>query len=188
MKRRKGCMSDRTEQIRTMHAGFINGVVEVCNGRRTVEELETILVAASENGWNDVVNATRKIVAGSRDASLLNGLDEEDATIIASILNGLRNPDTLPGQSSTAEAHHAAPGLASIIHSAARGDTDALRALGDMAKQMSAAGGDMAHLAAALRPLLNGERDPEHLARNMGPRGRALLISIIDELGRLNTQ
>ena len=181
-------MNDRGEQIRTMHAGFINGVVEVCNGRRSVEELETILVTASENGWNDVVNATRRIVAGSRDASLLNGLDEEDATIVTSILNGLQNPDTLPRHSSPPEAHHAAPGLATIIHSAARGDTDALRALGDMGNQMSAAGGDMAHLAAALRPLLNGERDLEPMARKMGSRGRALLISIIDELGRLNTQ
>lgn len=171
-----------------MHAGFIHGVVEVCNGRRQMNELETVLRAAHQNGWEDVVDATRRIVAGSRDASLLDQLDDEDATIIEAILEGLRNPDTLPDLERQPEAGHAAPGLASIIHSASRGDTEALRALGAMAEQMSAAGGDMAHLAAALRPLLNGDRDIDALGEKMGPTARALLNSIVDELNRLGAQ
>lgn len=181
-------MTDRSEQIRTMHAGFIHGVVEVCNGRREADELETVLEAAEQNGWTDVVDATRKIVAGRRDEALLNGLDEEDATIVEAILAGLQNPQSLPDRSAQPEAHHAAPGLATIIHSAARGDTDALRALGAMGEQMSAAGGDMAHLASVLRPLLNGERDVEALGSRMGPRARALLTSIVEELRRLEPQ
>lgn len=181
-------MSTRKEQIRTVHAGFIHAVVEVCNGRRQMSELETVLGAAHQNGWEDVVAATRRIAAGSRDASMLDDLDDEDAAIIEAILEGLRNPDTLPELDRRPEARHAAPGLASIIHSASRGDTEALRALGAMAEQMSAAGGDMAHLAAALRPLLNGDRDIDSLGEKMGPTARTLLSSIVDELNRLGAQ
>jgi hypothetical protein len=181
-------MKDHIEQIRAMHAGFINGVVEVCHGRRSAAELETVLEAAQQNGWDDVVNATRRIVAGNRDTTLLNGLDDEDAAIVGAILQGLSNPDSLPGRGVQPEAQHAAPGLASIIHGAANGNTEALRALGGMAEQMSTAGGDMARLAAVLRRLLNGERDTERLGENMGPRAKGLLTSIIAELGRLNTQ
>ena len=76
-------MTDPKSQILTMHAGFIHGVVEVVHGRRSNQDLETVLNSAQQNGWEDVVRATRAIVAGSRDASLLNGLDEED-------LKGLR--------------------------------------------------------------------------------------------------
>ena len=181
-------MNDRVEQIRTMHAGFINGVVDVCHGRRPTAELETILAAAENNGWTDVVAATRKIVAGNRDASLLNGLDEEDGTIVGAILAGLQNPDTLPKADATPDASHAAPGLASIIHTAASGHVEALQALGMMGEQMSAAGGDMAQLAAVLRRLLNGERDRDALADGMGPRAQSLLNSILDELARLSPQ
>ncbi|KAA3623633.1 MAG: hypothetical protein DWQ08_11305 [Proteobacteria bacterium] len=171
-----------------MHAGFINGVVEVCNGRRDPEELETVLQAAAHNGWDDVVAATRKIVSGSRDAGILEGLDDEDAAIVEAILSGLQNPETLPARDLQPDAQHAAPGLATIIHSASRGDSDALRALGSMGEQMTEAGGDMAHLAAVLRPLLNGERNIDDLGRHMGPRARQLLTSIVDELRRREPQ
>ncbi len=179
-------MNHRVDQIRTVHAGFINGVVEVCNGRGSRADLDRVLDAAAANGWDDVVAATRRIVAGSRSESLLSGLDDEDATIVSSILEGLRNPDSLPSVSAQPDAAHAAPGLAGIVHAAAHGDTDALRALGGMAEQMSAAGGDMAQLAAVMRRLLNGERDPEQLSEGMGARARGLLCSVIDELNRLD--
>ncbi len=181
-------MNERTEQIRTMHAGFIVGVVEVCTGRRELRELEAVLNAAEQNGWESIVVATRKIVAGNRETSLLNGLDEEDSTIVAAILQGIQNPDTLPKTDQPANATHAAPGLASIIHSAAGGDLQALQALSGMAEQMSAAGGEMAQLAAVMRRLLNGERDIEKLSEKMGPQAQGLLISIIDELTRLRPQ
>jgi hypothetical protein len=35
-----------------------------------------------------------------------------------------------------------------------------------------------------MRRLVNGERDADFLARGMGPLGRQLLTSILDELGR----
>ncbi|GJL80958.1 MAG: hypothetical protein DHS20C01_05920 [marine bacterium B5-7] len=181
-------MKDRKQQIQAMHAGFVNGVVEVCLGRRDRQELENVLAAAEANGWTDVVSATRKIVAGSRDASLLKGLDDEDATIVEAILNGLIDPASLPKRDQGVEAQNAAPGLASIIHAAASGDTDALQALAMMSEQMSAAGGDMATLAGLMRRILNGERNIDQLEEGLGLSARELLASVIDELNRLMPQ
>jgi hypothetical protein len=79
----------------------------------------------------------------------------------------------------------AAPGLAAMISQAAHGDSAALVVLGNMGEQMSRVGGDMARVASVLRPLINGDRDPEQLTRNMGPRSRGLVLSILEELGKL---
>ena len=181
-------MTDPKSQILTMHAGFIHGVVEVVHGRRSNQDLETVLNSAQQNGWEDVVRATRAIVAGSRDASLLNGLDEEDAIIVGAILSGIQNPDTLPDLSQQADGSHAAPGLALMIHAAANGDAQALQAIAGMAEQMSAAGGDMAELASVMRRLINGERDHDRLSQKMGLRASSLLSSVLDELAKLQPQ
>jgi hypothetical protein len=55
-----------------------------------------------------------------------------------------------------------------------------------MGEQMLSAGGDMARLSATFRPLIDGERDADKLSRGMGPQGRSLLLSIIEELAKLD--
>ena len=50
------------------------------------------------------------------------------------------------------------------------------------------AGGDMALLGGRMRRLVNGERDADPLAAGMGPLGRELLVSLLDELARLRPQ
>ena len=82
----------------------------------------------------------------------------------------------------------AAPGLAAMIRASASGDAQALQLLANMAEQMSGAGGDMAKLAAIMRRLVNGERDADQLVAGMGPLGRELLISLLDELAKLRPQ
>jgi hypothetical protein len=54
-----------------------------------------------------------------------------------------------------------------------------------MAEQMSQVGGDMARLAALIRPLINGERDPEKLCRGMSASAQKLVLLILEELGKL---
>ena len=56
------------------------------------------------------------------------------------------------------------------------------------APEMQAVGGDMARLAARIRPLLQGERDADRLSAGMTVRGRALVVSIVEELSRLEPQ
>jgi len=72
-----------------------------------------------------------------------------------------------------------------MIDAAGRGDTQALQLLANMAQMMSKAGGDMTRLAGAIRPMLNGERDPERLCKGMSSKGEQLVLGILAELARL---
>jgi hypothetical protein len=71
-----------------------------------------------------------------------------------------------------------------MIH-AARTDPQALVLIGNMADQMSKVGGSMARLAAVVRPLINGERNPDQLCRGMDTQTRQLVLEILGELGKL---
>jgi hypothetical protein len=158
-----------------------------CQDRQRVPDLDEILKQAEQNGWLQLVATIRKILAGSRDAALLKGLDDEDRVIVQSILQGLQNPDTLPDLAAGADGAMAAPGIAAMVNGARRGNLETLQLLGNMAQQMLQAGGDMARLAAILRPLVQGERDAEKLTAGMGADGEKLVLAILDELGRLDT-
>ena len=72
------------------------------------------------------------------------------------------------------------------IHAAATGNAQALALLGNMTEQMRKVGGDMVQLAGRIRPLINGERDPERLCAGMSVRGEQLMLGILDQLGKLD--
>jgi hypothetical protein len=178
-------INNRREQIIVTHAAFIVNVVQACQQPQRAEELEPVLQAAEEYGQQALVGAVRQILGGSRDASLLKPLDEDDAVIVDAILRGIQDPATLPDPDAQPDPSAAAPGLAAMIDAAASGNTEALQILANMAEQMSAAGGDMARLGGIMRALIDGERDPETLCKNMGPQGESLVLSILDALGKL---
>lgn len=179
---------ERDQQIRQAHATLIHQVVKACQNHDAAVELESILEVALQQGWDDLVRTIRQIVKGNRDESLLNGLDEEDTVIIQSILNGLRNPATLPDIDQQGDPTMAAPGLAQIIHAAGTGDAQALQAVSIMAEQMTNAPGDMARLGGNIKRLVDGERDPDILCKGMGPSGEQLMLNLIDELNKLAPQ
>jgi hypothetical protein len=158
-----------------------------CQDRQRVPDLDEILKQAEQNGWLQLVATIRKILAGSRDTALLKGLDDEDRVIIQSILQGLQNPATLPDLTAGADGAMAAPGIAAMVNGARRGNLETLQLLGTMAQQMLKAGGDMARLAAILRPLVQGERDANKLTAGMGAEGEKLVLAILAELGQLDT-
>ena len=66
----------------------------------------------------------------------------------------------------------AGPGIAGLVHASRNGNAQALQIIGDMAKQMLAAGGDMGILAGRIRPLVEGERDADKLTENMSEKAR----------------
>ncbi len=187
--RRRCCRTfwgmDTIDQIRQVHADFIRMVVRACHQPAEVATLEGVLSGAEQNGWTDAVRAVRQILGGRRDRELLSGLDEEDHAIISSILDGLRDPATLPEVSRPNPAA-AAPGLATIIAAASRGDARALNGLATMGEQMSTTGGEMAELAGTFRRLVNGERDPDVLTDGMGAKSRNLMLAVLEELARLD--
>lgn len=176
----------KEQQIIEAHTGLIHRVVMGCQNRQRVPDLDDVLKQAEQNGWLQLVTVIRRILAGSRDTSLLKGLDEEDRIIVQSILQGLQNPETLPDLTAGVNGAMAAPGIAAMINGARRGNLETLQLLGTMAQQMLQAGGDMARLAAILRPLVQGERDADKLTAGMGADGQKLVVTIIEELVRLD--
>ena len=177
-------LPEKSRQIVQAHAALIHAVVMACHNRSLLVQLEPVLAASESSGWHDLVRVIRLIVAGRRETSLLNGLDEEDGVIVSAILSGLQDPGTLPDPEAKPEAQFAAPGLAHLIHVAAKGDVQALQHLAAMAEQMARAGGDMGRLGAVMHRLTRGERDADKLSAGIGARGKQLILSLLAELAQ----
>ncbi|MES9961588.1 MAG: hypothetical protein ABW089_14250 [Sedimenticola sp.] len=177
-------LPERHQQIITMHAAFINQVVQFSQNEADRPNYEQLLISAEENGWSGLVAAIRQIVAGQRDMGAIKGLDEEDQVIAEAIMRGLQNPATLPDPDAKPDPAMAVPGLAGMIQAAATGNVEALTLISNMAEQMSKAGGPMARLAAVIRPLINGERDPDKLCKGMNTQTEQLVLGILDELAK----
>jgi hypothetical protein len=177
-------LPEREQQIRLVHAAFIRQVVETCQRAEARGDFEQLIVSAEQQGWADLGRALRRIGAGERSAAVLIGLDEEDRVIAESVLAGIQDPRTLPDPAQAQDATLAAPGLAHMIH-VARSDPNALALIGNLAEQMQQVGGSMGRLAGAIRPLINGERDPDRLCRGMDTRTEQLVLDILRELGQL---
>lgn len=178
---------DREQQILAMHAGLIHRVVKACTSTEPVPDLEQILKTAEDNEWLQLVAAIRRILSGEREANAFRNLDEEDSVIVRSILMGIQNPSTLPDLNTEIDAGLAAPGIASLVHAARTGNTEALQLIANMAEQMLQAGGDMARVAALVRPLVLGERDPNVLCEKLNDKTEKLVLDILKELKRLET-
>jgi hypothetical protein len=176
---------DKQQQIIQTHAGLILGVVQCVQNSSLRPQMEQALVVSEQNGWDKLVAAIRKILNGSREQSILNGLDDEDTVIVTAILRGLQDPTTLPRPEEKPDATLAAPMLANLINDARRGDHNAVIMLGGMAEQMSMAGGDMASVGAILKDLIDGERNVDKLCDKVGPQGESLIVQILTELGKL---
>ena len=177
---------EKTEQILQTHASLVLAVVQTIHNPELKPHLDQVLQQSAQNGWQDLVSVINKIVAGNRDQALVNGLDEEDAVIIDSILRGLQDPKTLPKTEQAGDATQAAPMFARLIDEARRGNHNSLSILGSMAEQMSNAGGDMASLSAVLKDMVDGERDVDKLCTRMGPQGESLITQILSELAKLD--
>ena len=179
---------DQEEQIRLSHAVLIHQVVHACQNDTAKQQLKPMLDMASQQSWHELVAAINKIVAGQRGEDLLISLDDEDKIIIKSILLGLQNPATLPDVQQKADPTMAAPGLASMINAACRGDAGALQAASLMAEQMTNTQGDMRQLGGIMKRLIDGERDPKVLTKKMTANGKQLVMQLLDELSKLADQ
>ena len=175
----------RQDQIVQTHADLIVHVVKAVQNRALIPQLEEALEVSAKNGWTDLVSAIRSILNGRRDQSLLAKLDDEDTVIIEAILRGIQNPATLPDPAKQADPKLAAPGLASLLHQASKGNVEALQTVANMAEQMMKVGGDMGKLGGLMKRLIDGERDADALCKGMSALGESLLISILNELGKL---
>jgi len=176
---------DTQEQILQSHAGLIHRVVMHCNNPGSIPDIEQVLQMAADNDWLTLVTTIRDIMGGNRDEGMLALLDEEDRIIAESILRGLQDPTTLPNLDTDIDSSMAAPGIAYLVHASRNGSAQSLQIIGNMASQMLEAGGDMSILAGRIRPLVEGERDPDKLTEKMGDKGQKLMLEIIEELLKL---
>jgi hypothetical protein len=178
-------LPDTKEQILQSHTGLIHRVVMHCNNPGSVPDMEQVLQMAADNDWTALVTVIRDIMSGNRDESILLVLDEEDRVIAESILQGLQDPNTLPPLETDIDSDMAAPGIAGLVHASRNGNVQALQIIGNMAKQMLEAGGDMGILAGRIRPLVDGERDADKLTENMTDKGQKLMLQVLEELLKL---
>ncbi len=178
-------LPDTKEQILQSHTGLIHRVVMHCNNPGSVPDMEQVLQMATDNDWTVLVTVIRDIMSGNRDESILLVLDEEDRVIAESILQGLQDPNTLPPLETDIDSDMAAPGIAGLVHASRNGNVQALQIIGNMAKQMLEAGGDMGILAGRIRPLVDGERDADKLTENMTDKGQKLMLQVLEELLKL---
>ena len=178
-------LPDTKEQILQSHTGLIHRVVMHCNNPGSVPDMEQVLQMAADNDWTTLVTVIRDIMSGNRDESILLVLDEEDRVIAESILQGLQDPNTLPPLETDIDSDMAAPGIAGLVHASRNGNVQALQIIGNMAKQMLEAGGDMGILAGRIRPLVDGERDADKLTENMTDKGQKLMLQVLEELLKL---
>jgi hypothetical protein len=178
-------LPDTKEQILQSHTGLIHRVVMHCNNPGSVPDMEQVLQMATDNDWTALVTVIRDIMSGNRDESILLALDEEDRVIAESILQGLQDPNTLPPLETDIDSDMAAPGIAGLVHASRNGNMQALHIIGNMAKQMLEAGGDMGILAGRIRPLVDGERDADKLTENMTDKGQKLMLQVLEELLKL---
>ena len=178
---------EKKQQITQFHAPLIVTVVNSLKDNSMKPALDHILKASEENGWGSLVKGIRRILKGERDSSILKGMDDEDAIILDAILRGIQDPTTLPNPEQEADPSLAAPMIAQLIHDAAKGDTNALAMLGNMAEQMSNTKGDLARFSTLIKPMVDGERDVDKLCSKIGPQGESLVVSILSELGKLES-
>ena len=175
----------KEQQIVQSHVKLIVSVVQACQNRDLIPQLEPMLVTAHENGWGNLVRVIRLILDGQREPTLLAGMDEEDSVIVDAILLGIQNPETLPDPNVTSDPTAAAPGLAFMIHAADSGDANALQLIANMAEQMTYTQGDMSRLGKAVSRMVQGERNVDKLCEGMDTRGEKLVLDILEELNKL---
>ena len=147
--------------------------------------LEKILAQAELNGWTNLVDGIRKILAGERDLVQLAGLDEEDRTIVSAILQGIQDPSSLPDLINVIDPVIAGPSMADMIHDAATGNSEAGDAIRVVAQQMGSISGDLSRIPDAINLMVIGERREDVLCMDMGVAGASLVQAILEKLKKL---
>ena len=78
-------LPEREQQIIQMHAPLVVMAAQVCLGAFPRQELDNVLAEVERMGQTHLVNAIRRLLDGEREASLLNGLDEDDQVILGEL-------------------------------------------------------------------------------------------------------
>lgn len=174
--------SKQVEQLLKLHASLLHEVVEACHDQGKQIELLNMLSEAEQNGWQKLCEAIRSILAGTRDESVMDGLDEEDVILIQAILIGIDNPETLPDANLEQQRDDAALGLASAIAAACQGDQKAMELIAHMEQTFQENPTEMGGIGNAIRKMVNGERSIVSLAEGLDTSSTKMIEHILEEL------
>jgi hypothetical protein len=149
------------------------------NAATDIDQTLNQLAGASE--WANLAAALRRVVAGDRDPNqLTTGLDPIDTAIVTRALDALAGHITLDPAPAGDTEDLWAPVIAATV-AAARGDQPAADTLTPLLDDM-AASTDWANLAAALRRIIAGERDPDRLLTGLDHTDTAIAATILTQL------
>ena len=130
--------------------------------------LDLVLASLGQHAdWQQLVAVLRRIQAGERDPALVTGLDPIDMAIVRRALAALAGTEQVdtnawragvaPGAPPEQDQQLAALAQAAVV--AAKGDLDAINALQPLLQAL-ASHSEWAPLAAVVRRILTGDRDP----------------------------
>ena len=170
----------------------ISGLVAADSGDAAAEQaLDLVLASLAEHAdWQQLVAVLRRIRSGERDAALASGLDPIDTAVVQralAALSGTVRVDVDAWRTGATANPHQEQGqqlaaLAEATVAAARGDPDATNALQPLLEAL-AAHRDWVALAAVLRRILAGERDPALRDGLDQPAATAVVTLVLNQLG-----
>ena len=169
------------------NAELIHRTVLAVAAEKYIPDLEAVLIQAESNGWVDLVKAIRKILGGERDILQITGLDGEDRAIVSAILEGIKDPSSLPDLTNVIDPAVAGPSMANMIHDAAAGDLEAQKAIEALGEKMAGTNGDFSRIPNTINLMVAGERQEDVLCKDMGAAGTSLIQAILEELKKIRT-
>jgi hypothetical protein len=168
----------------------ISSLVAATRGDTVADQaLGLVLASLGEHAdWQQVVAVLRRIRAGERDPALVMGLDPIDTAIVRRALAALTGTVRVEVDAwrvavpapSRPEQDQQLSALAKATVAAAEGDLDATRAVQPLLHAL-AAHPDWIPLAAVMRRIIAGDRDPALLAGLDHPIAIALVSLILDQ-------
>jgi tetratricopeptide (TPR) repeat protein len=149
---------------------------------------KTLTRAAGSQDWADLAAALRRILDGDRDPdTLLTGLDPIDTAILTRALDAVTGRLTLqpPQPAETPNPDPATrepwPALIAAVVAAANGDHTAAAGINPIVDDL-AGRDEWAALAAALRHIIAGQRDPHTLQTGLDPTDTAITTAVLTQL------
>lgn len=174
------------------HGPLIAAVVRTVERPEHRAELEQVLEAWSEKGWGNLIGAIRRVLDGERDEEALSEpLNREEALIVRTILEGIRDPGSIrdlvepeedQGQTAGSPEGDVQARLARHAHLilavlAATGQPLMREQLERPLRGMTEQGwGD---LVAAIERLLAGERDPDALCAGLDAEDTLIVRAVL---------
>ncbi|MDG6105003.1 AAA family ATPase [Dactylosporangium aurantiacum] len=149
---------------------------------------EVLTEIAGSQDWADLAAVLRRILDGDRDPdTLLTGLDPIDTAIVTRALDAVTGRITLqPGPTPNTDpaTQEPWPAIIAAVAAAADGDHAAAADVNPLLDDL-AGRDEWAALAAILRRIIAGERDPDALQAGLDPTDTAIAAAVLAQLANL---